>query len=87
MRRRTLEEGGIVFLEVTLNTDGALNMISRFRETGGIHLDNIRNVLDAGAAAVGLGGNLVDKERIRQGDFDWLTRRAQAFREKIGETP
>ena len=28
-----LAEGGIVFLEVTLNTDGALGMINRFRKT------------------------------------------------------
>jgi 2-dehydro-3-deoxyphosphogluconate aldolase/(4S)-4-hydroxy-2-oxoglutarate aldolase len=29
---QALFQGGIVFLEVTLNTDGALGMISRFRE-------------------------------------------------------
>lgn len=172
-----LYQGGIVFLEVTLNTDGALGMISRFKEkyegrmrigagtvldigqakeavaagaeylispnldeevvyygveqgvevwpgtmtpteivraykagasavkvfplgslgvnylkeirgplnhipmvaTGGVNLNNIRTVLDAGAIAVGLGGNLVDKQLVKEGKFDELTKLAQAF--------
>lgn len=172
-----LADGGIVFLEVTMNTDGALGMISRFREryegrmrigagtvldlaqakeaaaagaeylispnldeevvlfgvergldvwpgtmtpteivrayklgasavkvfpmgslgvnylkeiraplnhipmvaTGGVNLQNIRMVLDAGAVAVGLGSNLVDKKLIAEGKFDELRRLAQAY--------
>lgn len=174
---KALADGGIVFLEVTLNTDGALNMISRFREdyegrlrigagtvldlgqakeaiaagaeyiispnldeeviyygvekgvevwpgtmtpteivraykagasavkvfpmgslginylkeiraplnhipmvaTGGVNLQNINSVLDAGAIAVGLGGNLVDKQLVKEGKFDELRKLAQAF--------
>jgi len=174
---KALADGGIVFLEVTLNTDGALNMISRFREdyegrlrigagtvldlgqakeaiaagaeyiispnldeeviyygvekgvevwpgtmtpteivraykagasavkvfpmgslginylkeiraplnhipmvaTGGVNLQNINSVLDAGAIAVGLGGNLVDKQLVKDGKFDELRKLAQAF--------
>lgn len=174
---KALADGGIVFLEVTLNTEGALGMISRFRSdyagrlrigagtvldigqakeavaagaeyiispnldeeivyygaengievwpgtmtpteivraykagasavkvfpfaslgagylkeiraplnhipmiaTGGVNLDNIASVFEAGAVAVGLGGNLVDKQLIREGRFDELTQRAQAF--------
>jgi 2-dehydro-3-deoxyphosphogluconate aldolase/(4S)-4-hydroxy-2-oxoglutarate aldolase len=174
---KALADGGIVFLEVTLNTDGALNMISRFREnydgrlrigagtvldlgqakeaiaagaeyiispnldeeviyygveqgvqvwpgtmtpteivraykagasavkvfpmgslginylkeiraplnhipmvaTGGVNLQNINSVLDAGAIAVGLGGNLVDKQLVNDGKFNELTLLAQAF--------
>ncbi|MGG1313871.1 bifunctional 4-hydroxy-2-oxoglutarate aldolase/2-dehydro-3-deoxy-phosphogluconate aldolase [Cohnella laeviribosi] len=174
---QALADGGIVFLEVTLNTDGALGMISRFREkyagrmrigagtvldlgqakeavaagaeyiispnldeevvyygvekgvdvwpgtmtpteivraykagasavkvfplaslgvnylkeiraplnhipmiaTGGVNLQNIRSVLDAGAVAVGLGGNLVNKQLIQEGKFDELAKLAQAF--------
>jgi 2-dehydro-3-deoxyphosphogluconate aldolase/(4S)-4-hydroxy-2-oxoglutarate aldolase len=174
---KALADGGIVFLEVTLNTDGALNMISRFREnydgrlrigagtvldlgqakeaiaagaeyiispnldeeviyygveqgvqvwpgtmtpteivraykagasavkvfpmgslginylkeiraplnhipmvaTGGVNLQNINSVLDAGAIAVGLGGNLVDKQLVKDGKFNELTKLAQAF--------
>lgn len=174
---KALADGGIVFLEVTLNTDGALSMISRFREqyegrlrigagtvldlaqakeavaagaeyiispnldeevvyygvqqgievwpgtmtptemvraykagasavkvfpmgalgvnylkevraplnhipmigTGGVNLSNIRTVLEAGAIAVGLGGNLVDKQLVKEGKFEELTKLAQAF--------
>ncbi|NBD27303.1 bifunctional 4-hydroxy-2-oxoglutarate aldolase/2-dehydro-3-deoxy-phosphogluconate aldolase [Paenibacillus glycinis] len=174
---QALADGGIVFLEVTLNTDGALGMISRFREqhagrmrigagtvldlgqakeavaagaeyiispnldeevlayglehgvdvwpgtmtpteivrafkagatavkvfplgslginylkeiraplnhipmiaTGGVNLQNVRSVLDAGAAGVGLGGNLVDKQLVKEGRFEELTKLAQAF--------
>jgi len=174
---QALADGGIVFLEVTLNTDGALGMISRFREkyegrmrigagtvldigqakeavaagaeyiispnldeevvrygveqglevwpgtmsptemvraykagasavkvfpmgalgvnylkevraplnhipmigTGGVNLSNIRTVLEAGAVAVGLGGNLVDKQLVKEGKFEELTKLAQAF--------
>lgn len=174
---KALADGGIVFLEVTLNTDGALGMISRFREqyegrmcigagtvldlaqakeavaagaeyiispnldeevvhygvekglevwpgtmtptemvraykagasavkvfpmgalgvnylkevraplnhipmigTGGVNLSNIRTVLEAGAIAVGLGGNLVDKQLVKEGKFEELTKLAQAF--------
>lgn len=174
---KALADGGIVFLEVTLNTDGALGMISRFRETyegrlrigagtvldlgqakeavaagaeyiispnldeeviyygveqgvqvwpgtmtpteivraykagasavkvfpmgslginylkeiraplnhipmvatGGVNLQNINSVLDAGAIAVGLGGNLVDKQLVKDGKFEELTKLARAF--------
>ncbi|MFC5467984.1 bifunctional 4-hydroxy-2-oxoglutarate aldolase/2-dehydro-3-deoxy-phosphogluconate aldolase [Cohnella suwonensis] len=174
---KALADGGIVFLEVTLNTDGALGMISRFREaygdrmrigagtvidlsqakeaiaagaeyliapnldeevvrygvergvevwpgtmtpteivrahkagasavklfpmgslginylkeiraplnhipmiaTGGVNLQNIKSVLDAGAIAVGLGGNLIDKQLVKDGKFDELTKLARSF--------
>ena len=175
-----LAEGGIVFLEVTLNTDGALGMINRFRKTyegkmrigagtvldldmahqavaagaeyiispnldeevirygvengvdvwpgtmtptemvramkvgasavkvfplgslgigylkevraplnhipmiatGGVSLQNIRSVLEAGALAVGLGGNLVNKQMVADGRFDELTKLARSFVEE-----
>ncbi|MEK0316513.1 bifunctional 4-hydroxy-2-oxoglutarate aldolase/2-dehydro-3-deoxy-phosphogluconate aldolase [Cohnella sp. 56] len=178
-----LAEGGIVFLEVTLNTDGALGMISRFREryagrmrigagtvldlaqakeaaaagaeyiispnldlevvrfgveqgievwpgtmtpteivaaykagasavkvfplgslgvgylkeiraplnhipmvaTGGVNLHNIRSVLDAGAVAVGLGGNLVDKKLVADGDFKALAQLARAYADEVAK--
>jgi 2-dehydro-3-deoxyphosphogluconate aldolase/(4S)-4-hydroxy-2-oxoglutarate aldolase len=174
---KALADGGIVFLEVTLNTDGALDMISRFRAdyegrlrigagtvldlgqakeavaagaeyiispnldeevvyygveqgvevwpgtmtpteivraykagasavkvfpmgslginylkeiraplnhipmvaTGGVNLQNINSVLDAGAIAVGLGGNLVDKQLVKNSKFDELRKLAQAY--------
>jgi len=178
---QALADGGIVFMEVTLNTDGALDMITRFREryagkmrigagtvldlaqakaaeaagaeyiispnldeevvsycverglevcpgtmtpseivrayklgagavkvfpmgslgvgylkeiraplnhipmvaTGGVNLQNIRTVLDAGAIAVGLGGNLVDKKLIAESKFDELRKLAQAYVDEV----
>jgi 2-dehydro-3-deoxyphosphogluconate aldolase/(4S)-4-hydroxy-2-oxoglutarate aldolase len=47
--------------------------------TGGVNLQNIISVLDAGAIAVGLGGNLVDKQLVKDGKFNELTLLAQAF--------
>lgn len=181
---QALSDGGIVFLEVTLNTDGALNMISRFREqhghkmrigagtvldlgqakeaiaagaeyiispnldeevvyygveqgvevwpgtmtpteivraykagasavkvfpmgslgigylkeiraplghipmvaTGGVNLQNIRSVLDAGAIAVGLGGNLVDKQLVKDGKFGALAELARSYVNEVQGT-
>jgi 2-dehydro-3-deoxyphosphogluconate aldolase/(4S)-4-hydroxy-2-oxoglutarate aldolase len=178
---QALADGGIVFLEVTLNTDGALNMIARFKEkhgaklrigagtvlnlamakeaaaagaeyilspnlneeviyyalehgidvwpgtmtpteivrayeagapavkvfpmgslgvnylkeiraplnhipmiaTGGVDLHNIHDFLNAGAIAVGLGGNLVDKKLVQSGDYAALELRARAFVDKV----
>jgi 2-dehydro-3-deoxyphosphogluconate aldolase/(4S)-4-hydroxy-2-oxoglutarate aldolase len=178
---QALADGGIVFLEVTLNTDGALNMIARFKEkhgaklrigagtvlnlamakeaaaagaeyilspnldeeviyyaleqgidvwpgtmtpteivrayeagapavkvfpmgslgvnylkeiraplnhipmiaTGGVDLHNIHEFLNAGAIAVGLGGNLVDKKLVQAGDFAAIELRARAFVDKV----
>jgi len=47
--------------------------------TGGVNLDNIQEVLRYGAAAVGLGGNLVDKRLIEKGDFEQITKLASAY--------
>jgi 2-dehydro-3-deoxyphosphogluconate aldolase/(4S)-4-hydroxy-2-oxoglutarate aldolase len=178
---QALADGGIVFLEVTLNTEGALGMISRFRErysgkmrigagtvldlsqakeaanagaeyiispnfdeevvlygiergievwpgtmtpteivraykagasavkvfpmgslgvnylkeiraplghipmmvTGGVNFQNIRTVLESGAVAVGLGGNLVDKKLVVEGNFEELRWLAQSFTEEV----
>jgi len=37
--------------------------------TGGIHLGNLASFIQAGAAAVGVGGNLLDRRAIETGDF------------------
>jgi 2-dehydro-3-deoxyphosphogluconate aldolase/(4S)-4-hydroxy-2-oxoglutarate aldolase len=47
--------------------------------TGGVNLQNINSFLDAGAIAVGLGGNLVDKQLVKDGKFNELRLLAQAF--------
>lgn len=47
--------------------------------TGGVNLDNIREVLGYGAVAVGLGGNLVNNSLIAKGDFEQITKTAQVY--------
>lgn len=46
--------------------------------TGGVSPENIRAYLDAGAAALGLGGNLVPKAAVAAGAFEQITAAAQA---------
>jgi 2-dehydro-3-deoxyphosphogluconate aldolase/(4S)-4-hydroxy-2-oxoglutarate aldolase len=51
--------------------------------TGGVDLHNVQEFLGAGAIAVGLGGNLVDKKLVQAGDFAALEQRARAFVDKV----
>ncbi|WP_254863264.1 bifunctional 4-hydroxy-2-oxoglutarate aldolase/2-dehydro-3-deoxy-phosphogluconate aldolase [Halovivax gelatinilyticus] len=51
--------------------------------TGGVTLQNVGDYVDAGAVAVGVGGDLVDREAIESGDFDSIERRAAKFVEEI----
>jgi len=54
-----------------------------FVPTGGVDLDTIEAFFKAGAAAVGVGGNLVEKEAMARGDFARITRLAEAFVSRI----
>lgn len=47
--------------------------------TGGVNLDTIAGFVRAGAAAVGVGGELVSKEAIAAGDFGRITELARQF--------
>ena len=47
--------------------------------TGGVELGNVADFLNAGAAAVAVGGNLVSKKLIAARDFKGLTENAKAF--------
>jgi len=51
--------------------------------TGGIELGNIAAFLKAGASALAVGGNLVEKKRIAARDFKGLTANAKAFAEAV----
>ncbi|QGR00262.1 bifunctional 4-hydroxy-2-oxoglutarate aldolase/2-dehydro-3-deoxy-phosphogluconate aldolase [Paenibacillus psychroresistens] len=51
--------------------------------TGGVDLNNINEFLDAGAIAVGLGSNLMDKKHLQAGDFEAIEQRARAFVNKV----
>lgn len=47
--------------------------------TGGIHLDNLASYIQAGAAAVGVGGNLLDRRWIQAGDFSKIMEMAKQY--------
>ncbi|ANB55627.1 2-dehydro-3-deoxyphosphogluconate aldolase/4-hydroxy-2-oxoglutarate aldolase family protein [Anoxybacillus sp. B7M1] len=47
--------------------------------TGGVNTKNMMTILNNGAIAVGLGGNLVDKQLVQQKNYDELTKRARMF--------
>ncbi|XID94039.1 bifunctional 4-hydroxy-2-oxoglutarate aldolase/2-dehydro-3-deoxy-phosphogluconate aldolase [Paenibacillaceae bacterium WGS1546] len=53
-----------------------------FIATGGVNLQNIRDVLDAGAVAVGMGGKLLDPALVKAGKYDQLRELARAFANK-----
>ena len=46
--------------------------------TGGVSPDNARDYLAAGAVALGIGGNLISKKAVAEGDFAQITDAAQA---------
>ena len=47
--------------------------------TGGVTLDNIREMFDAGAAAVGVGGELVSRELLARKDYAGIGKLAAQF--------
>jgi len=47
--------------------------------TGGVSVENARGFLNAGAVAVGVGGNLVPSAAVASGAFSDITRNAQAY--------
>ncbi|HEX7057004.1 MAG TPA: bifunctional 4-hydroxy-2-oxoglutarate aldolase/2-dehydro-3-deoxy-phosphogluconate aldolase, partial [Bacilli bacterium] len=57
---------------------GPLNHIPLIA-TGGVNLQNIADYFKAGAVAVGLGGNLVNKTLINSGNFAEIARLASQY--------
>jgi 2-dehydro-3-deoxyphosphogluconate aldolase / (4S)-4-hydroxy-2-oxoglutarate aldolase len=51
----------------------------RFVPTGGVNLDNAADFIRAGAAALGVGGELVDKAALESGNTDVITSNARRF--------
>ncbi|WP_110932966.1 bifunctional 4-hydroxy-2-oxoglutarate aldolase/2-dehydro-3-deoxy-phosphogluconate aldolase [Paenibacillus bouchesdurhonensis] len=47
--------------------------------TGGVRLDNIHEFLQTGAAAVGLGGSIVNMSLVKEGRFEEIERNAAAL--------
>ncbi|WP_456276457.1 bifunctional 4-hydroxy-2-oxoglutarate aldolase/2-dehydro-3-deoxy-phosphogluconate aldolase [Bacillus sp. AK128] len=63
---------------------GPLNHIDMIA-TGGINLQNMNQVLQNGAMAVGLGGNLVNNQLVEQGRFQEITSIAKGFVDLVKE--
>jgi 2-dehydro-3-deoxyphosphogluconate aldolase / (4S)-4-hydroxy-2-oxoglutarate aldolase len=52
--------------------------------TGGVSAENARAYLEAGAAAVGIGGNLVAAQAVAQGDWERISDTARACVAAVG---
>ncbi len=52
---------------------------------GGVNLDNAAGFIEAGAAALGVGGELVNRSAVAQEQWDVVTARAQAFLRVVTE--
>src|SRR4030066_73585 len=53
--------------------------------TGGVNLQNAGAFIKAGATALGVGGELVDKRAVKQKKFNIITENARAFLEALKE--
>ncbi len=53
--------------------------------TGGVTLQNAGAFIQAGATAVGVGGELVDKKAVKENKFEIITENTRAFLKAIGE--
>jgi len=53
--------------------------------TGGVDLSTARSWLEHGAACLGIGGALIDKKLMREGNFAEITDRARRFRQIISD--
>lgn len=56
-----------------------------FMPTGGVDLSTCRSWLEAGATCLGVGGALIDRKLMAEGNFSEITRRACEFRRIIDE--
>ena len=56
---------------------------ARLVPTGGVTVQNAGAYLAAGAAALAVGGGIVNSALVASGDFDAITRNARAYREVV----
>lgn len=56
---------------------------ARLVPTGGVTPDNVKAYFDAGAAAVAVGGGIVNNALVDAGDFAAITKRARSFRDAV----
>lgn len=57
---------------------GPLNHIP-FTAVGGVNATNMKEFMDIGCVGVGVGGNLVNKELIKAGKWDMITKYAEEY--------
>lgn len=57
----------------------------RLLPTGGVNLDTLSSFVDAGACAVGLGGALVEKKALAEGNMQRVEEQAKAFVESMNK--
>lgn len=55
----------------------------KFMPTGGVNLSTARAYLENGAVALGVGGDLINRQLMEEGRFDEITERARKFREIV----
>ena len=55
----------------------------RLLPTGGVTLENAADFIRAGACAIAVGSNLVDKKAVAEGKFEIITEEAIKFREVV----
>ena len=55
----------------------------KFMPTGGVNLSTARDYLENGAAALGVGGDLINKKLMEEGNFADIANRARKFREIV----
>ncbi|MGL1894468.1 MAG: bifunctional 4-hydroxy-2-oxoglutarate aldolase/2-dehydro-3-deoxy-phosphogluconate aldolase [Spirochaetaceae bacterium] len=70
---------GVSYLKAIISPVNHIPLLA----VGGVDLNNIKDFMNAGASAVGLGSSLVDKKLINSGKFDELTNLAKAFVKKV----
>ena len=72
--------GGADYLRAVRGPLGEIPLVP----TGGVTLDNAREMLDAGAIAVGLAGQLFPKSAVRNGDWAIVQDRAARLKQNLG---
>jgi 2-dehydro-3-deoxyphosphogluconate aldolase/(4S)-4-hydroxy-2-oxoglutarate aldolase len=71
--------GGPAYLRALRGPFPSLDLVP----TGGVTLDSVRDYIQAGAAAVGVGGELISRDLVRRGDFPAIGALARRFLEAV----
>lgn len=89
---QTAYDAGADFVKIFPASDAGTKYIKAIRgplshipmtAVGGINMENGKEFLKAGVAGLGIGGNLLNKEYISNGEFDKLTELAKNYVESI----